>query len=50
MVEDMLENLRTAASLGMKTVWITKSARAPGYVDVKVASLLQLRGRLSGLH
>lgn len=49
MVEDSLENLRTAATLGMKTVWVTKAARAPGYIDVKVANLMQLRGRLSGL-
>jgi len=49
MVEDTLENLRTAAALGMKTVWVTKSPRAPGYVDVKVASLMQLTGRLSRL-
>jgi putative hydrolase of the HAD superfamily len=49
MVEDSLENLRTAATLGMKTVWVTKVARAPGYIDVKVANLMQLRGRLSSL-
>jgi len=49
MVEDSLENLRTAATLGMKTVWVTKAARAPGYIDVKVANLMQLRGKLSGL-
>jgi putative hydrolase of the HAD superfamily len=49
MVEDSLENLRTAAMLGMKTVWVTKAARAPGYIDVKVANLMQLRGRLSSL-
>jgi len=49
MVEDSLENLRTAATLGMKTVWVTKAARAPGYIDVKVANLMQLRGRLSSL-
>jgi len=49
MVEDTLENLRTAAALGMKTVWVTQSARAPGYVDVKVESLMQLPGRLSAL-
>jgi putative hydrolase of the HAD superfamily len=49
MVEDSLENLRTAATLGMKTVWVTKAARAPGYIDVRVANLMQLRGRLSSL-
>ena len=42
MVEDSLENLRTASRLGMKTVWVTRAARAPGCVDVKVANLMQL--------
>lgn len=36
MVEDSLENLRTAKRLGMKTVWISRVRRAPGYVDVRV--------------
>jgi putative hydrolase of the HAD superfamily len=49
MVEDSLENLRTAATLGMKTVWVTKARRAPAYIDVKVANLMQLRGRLQSL-
>ncbi len=49
MVEDTLENLRTAARLGMKTVWITKAARAPGYVDVNVARLMQLPRMLAYL-
>jgi len=42
MVEDSLDNLRTAGRLGMKTVWVTRAARAPGCVDVKVANLTQL--------
>jgi putative hydrolase of the HAD superfamily len=42
MVEDTLENLRTAARLGMRTVWVTKAAAAPGYVDVTVTRLMQL--------
>jgi putative hydrolase of the HAD superfamily len=42
MVEDSLENLRTAARLGMKTVWVTKAPRSPGYIDVKVSHLMQL--------
>src|SRR4029453_17084342 len=49
MVEDSLENLRTAATLGMKTVWVTKALRAPAYIDVKVAKLMQLRARLQSL-
>jgi len=50
MVEDNLENLRTAKRLGMKTVWISRVQRAPGYVDWRVAgiaglySLMRARG------
>lgn len=48
MVEDKLENLRTAKRLGMKTVWVTGAAvtrgRAPGYVDRTVRSVAQLTG------
>lgn len=48
MVEDKLENLRTAKRLGMKTVWVTGAAvtrgRAPGYVDTTVRSVAQLTG------
>ena len=35
MVEDSLDNLRTASRLGMKTVWVTRAARTPGSVDVE---------------
>ena len=46
MVEDNLDNLRTAKRLGMKTVWVTGAAvlksRAPGYVDKTVRSVAQL--------
>jgi len=49
MVEDSLDNLRTAGRLGMKTVWVTRTQRAPGYVDVKIASLMQLPRRLAYL-
>jgi len=42
MVEDSLDNLRTAGRLGMKTVWVTRASRAPGSVDVKIARLAQL--------
>ncbi|HET9405218.1 MAG TPA: pyrimidine 5'-nucleotidase [Burkholderiales bacterium] len=49
MVEDSLDNLRTAGRLGMKTVWVTQEARAPGCVDVKVANLMQLPRLLSYL-
>lgn len=42
MVEDALENLRTAKRLGMKTVWVNAGAKKPGYVDVNIKSVLQL--------
>lgn len=42
MVEDSRENLRSAKRLGMKTVWITREPRVPGYVDAKTASVLEL--------
>jgi putative hydrolase of the HAD superfamily len=50
MVEDTLENLRTAKRLGMKTVWVSRSGRAPGYVDLRIASVGELSGRASSLH
>ena len=43
MVEDSLDNLRTAKRLGMRTVWVTREARSPSWVDVKVASVGALR-------
>ncbi|MCC7484177.1 MAG: pyrimidine 5'-nucleotidase [Burkholderiales bacterium] len=49
MVEDTLENLRTAARLGMRTVWVTKAAAAPGYVDVTVTRLMELPRMLASL-
>ena len=42
LVDDTLENLRAAKSLGMKTVWISREARVPASVDVRVASVLAL--------
>ena len=43
MVEDDLDNLRTAKRLGMRTVWVTTSTKSPAYVDVRVQSVRQLR-------
>ncbi len=43
MVEDTLANLRTAKRLGMKTVWVTREARSPAWVDVRVTSVGALR-------
>lgn len=42
MVEDSLENLRTAKALGMRTVWISSEHRRPVYVDVRVRSARDL--------
>ena len=42
MVEDTLENLKTAKKLGMSTVWVARTTRTPGYVDFRIRSLLQL--------
>lgn len=49
MVEDTLDNLRTAGRLGMKTVWVTQARTNPAYVDVKVASLTRLPRMLATL-
>ncbi len=42
MVEDSLENLRTAKRLGMKTVWVSESNCAPVWVDASVRQLYRL--------
>ena len=49
MVEDSAENLQTAKRLGMRTVWVNATARAPKYVDVKIASVMHLPRALSRL-
>jgi putative hydrolase of the HAD superfamily len=49
MVEDSLENLRTAKRLGMSTVWVTREKRAPAYVDLRIPNLMQLRLALGEL-
>ncbi len=64
LVEDTLENLRTAKQVGLRTVWITqylrmsdpigkarlpKMLKRPSFVDVKVKSLRQLPARLHRL-
>lgn len=50
MVEDTLENLRTAKRLGMKTVWISRAERKPGYVDLLVSGVTRLSGRAATLY
>lgn len=42
MVEDTPRNLLTAKQLGMKTVLISRQARRPGFVDVRIKSVLDL--------
>ena len=42
MVEDTLANLRTAKRLGMKTVWVSRKGPVPPYVDIRIASLMEL--------
>jgi len=53
MVEDKLENLKTAKRLGMKTVWLTGALAtpglAPGYVDKTVRSVAKLPSLLKQL-
>lgn len=49
MVEDTLENLRTAKSLGMKTVWVSRSGRMPGFVDLRIGNVAQLPDRAAQL-
>lgn len=49
MVEDSLDNLKTAKQLGMVTVWISKECRKPPCVDIKIRSLRELPARFNQL-
>lgn len=49
MVEDTLENLRTAKRLGMRTVWVSRAGKAPEFVDLRIRSVLQLRRAINKL-
>ncbi len=42
MVEDSLENLRTAKRLGMGTVWVDPTPRSPTWIDVTIWHLRDL--------
>jgi putative hydrolase of the HAD superfamily len=42
LVEDSLPNLATARRLGMKTVWISRQARRPAWLDVRVRSVIDI--------
>lgn len=46
MVEDSLDNLRTAKALGMRTVWLSHQTRRPACVDVRIRSVRELSGIL----
>ena len=41
-VDDMLENLRAAKRLGIATVWVAGGVTKPRYVDLRIASVLEL--------
>jgi putative hydrolase of the HAD superfamily len=42
LVDDALENLRAAHRLGMSTVWVSAERRRVPFVDLRVASVLEL--------
>ncbi|MDB5803706.1 MAG: pyrimidine 5-nucleotidase [Betaproteobacteria bacterium] len=42
MVEDNLDNLKSAKRLGLTTVWISRAAHKPAFVDFRFRSVLQL--------
>jgi putative hydrolase of the HAD superfamily len=48
MVEDSIDNLRTARRLGMKTVLVSRTG-APAWVDVGVKSVLELPRQIERL-
>lgn len=49
MVEDSVENLRTAKRMGMRTVWIGRGSRRASYVDLNLGSVVELPRFLSRL-
>jgi putative hydrolase of the HAD superfamily len=49
MIEDAAENLQAAKRLGMRTVWVNPTQRAPAYVDVKIRTVMELPRVLSRL-
>jgi len=44
LVDDMLENLRTAKRMGMATVWVSREKKSVPYVDLRISSVTQLPG------
>jgi putative hydrolase of the HAD superfamily len=49
MVEDSLDNLKTAKRLGMRTVWVSVAVKAPAYVDLSIRHVAQLPAALRAL-
>ena len=49
MIEDSLDNLKTAKRLGMRTVWVSVAAKAPAYVDLSIRHVAQLPRALRAL-
>ncbi len=39
MVEDTLENLRTAKLMGMKTIWVNPGVQKPSWVDARISHI-----------
>lgn len=50
MVEDSVDNLRTAKRLGMRTVWVGDALRKPVFVDVKIKDITDLPRNLAALN
>jgi putative hydrolase of the HAD superfamily len=42
LVDDILENLRTAHRLGMSTVWVSRGTRRAPFVDLRISSVVEL--------
>ena len=42
MIDDTLENLKMAKKLGMKTIWVSTSLKAPSYVNMNIRSVMEL--------
>ena len=42
LVDDLLDNLRTAHRLGMSTVWVSDSKRRAPFVDLRISSVIEL--------
>ena len=42
LIDDVLENLRTAHRLGMSTVWVSSERRRVPYIDLRIASVTEL--------